>query len=516
MNEQTTFDLIILGGGPAGVTAALRASELGPELKIAVIERNRMGGTCTNDGCVPTRALAHAARLMRDADQFADYGLTGAPPTLDLPALLARTQQIVYTIQEKKQLIQHLRAAGVNVFTETGDASFVDAHTLATTRGGRFRAEKFILCVGGHARRLPFPGAEYALTHSDVWSLKALPRSVAIIGAAATGCQLASIFADFGAQVWLLELAPRILPAEDAHVSQAMEAAFRRKGIHIVTGIAGVERITADGGRQTAAIGDQPSAVGSPITLHYAQGNETHLLSTDSILLAVGWPGNMERLNLPAAGLTPVGGFVPVNEFLQTSVPHIFAAGDITGRMMLVQSAGHEARMAAENAVLGARQTYGHFIVPHGGFTDPEYGSVGLTEAQAANAAVAVVPFAEIDRAVIDGRTGGFCKLIVARETRQILGAHVVGEQAVEVVQLVAASMAAGSRVEQLAALELAYPTYTAIVGLAARRIAYELSLIPQSPEWRALGRRAGEWEGVEQTADERPQTAVGGLRLLD
>ena len=201
------YDIIVIGGGPAGVTAALRASELGTGAKIALIERGRMGGTCTNDGCVPTRALAKAARLMRDADQFADYGLVGAPPLVDLPALLSRTQQIVYTIQEKKQLIQHLQASNVDVFTEVGEARYVDAHTIETANGARFQAEKFILCIGGHARRLPLPGAEYALTHSDVWTLKTLPRSVAIIGAAATGCQLASIFADFGSEATIFSKA---------------------------------------------------------------------------------------------------------------------------------------------------------------------------------------------------------------------------------------------------------------------------------------------------------------------
>lgn len=480
--DNNQYDLLILGGGPAGVTAALRARELAPSSKIALVERGRMGGTCTNDGCVPTRALAKAARLRRDAEQFASYGLTGVPPTVDLPNLLARTQQIVYTIQEKKQLIQNLQAAGVEVFTETGDARFVDANTLETGNGARFQAEKLILCVGGHARRLPFPGAEFALTHSDVWSLKTVPQSVAIIGAAATGCQLASIFRDFGAEVWLLELAPHILPTEDLHVSQTMAAAFRGKGIHVLTGFAGVERIE----KRTERLEIETS------------GRDT--LHVDVAIMAVGWPGNVEGLNLPAAGITPERGFIPVNEHLQTAAPHIFAAGDITGRMMLVQSAGHEARVAAENAVLGLQQTYGHYIVPHGGFTDPEYGSVGLTEAQAVQlkqeTITTVVPFADIDRAVIDGHTDGFCKLIVDRESCQILGAHVVGEQAVEIVQLVAASMAAKSRVEQLAGLELAYPTYTAIVGLAARRIAYQLGLVPLAPEWRVLGQRGAEWEG--------------------
>jgi len=480
LTEKNHYDLLVVGGGPAGVTAALRAGELGA--KIALVERGRLGGTCTNDGCVPTRALAKAARLLRDADQFAAYGLIGAPPTVDLPSLLARTQEIVYTIQEKKQLIKHLEASNVTVYTEVGAAAFLDPHTLTTANGTRLQADKFILSVGGHARRLDFPGAEYALTHSDVWTLKAVPQTVAIVGAAATGCQLASIFADFGAEVWLLELAPRLLPGEDVHVSQAMNVAFARKGIHVVTGFSGLIGIERDehGLRLITPSASQDT---SPV---------------EAVILAVGWPGNVSGLNLAAAGLTPERGFIPVNDYLQTPVPHIFAAGDITGRMMLVQSAGYEARIAAENAVLGLQRPYQHLIVPHGGFTDPEYGSVGLTEDQAQDAVTAVVPFADIDRAVIDGRTEGFCKLIVARQTHQILGAHVVGEQAVEIVQLVAAAMSAGSRIEQLAELELAYPTYTAIVGLAARRIVYDLNLIALSPQWRSLGQQAAEWERSE------------------
>jgi dihydrolipoamide dehydrogenase len=182
-------------------------------------------------------------------------------------------------------------------------------------------------------------------------------------------------------------------------------------------------------------------------------------------------------------------------------VPHIYAAGDLNGRMMLVQSASYEARIAVENALLNGRLRNDHQIVPHGGFTDPEYGSVGLTESQARSAhdcLVATVPYADIDRAVIDGYTDGYCKLIVSVETHRILGAHVVGEQAVEVVQIIAAGMAADMWVEQLAELELAYPTYTAIVGLAARQLVRELGVVPLAPEWRSLKRlqqRGSEWE---------------------
>jgi len=216
-------------------------------------------------------------------------------------------------------------------------------------------------------------------------------------------------------------------------------------------------------------------------------------------VLSVGWPGNVEALNLPAAGVETDHSYIQVDDFMRTSAPHIYAAGDITGKMMLVQSASAQARVAVENGLLGQQRKAEHKLVPHGGFTDPEYAGVGLTEEQAnarGNATVAVVPYADMDRAVIDGHYVGFCKLIIDRETHLLLGVHVVGEQAVEIVQIVAASIAGGLRVEQLADLEFAYPTFSAIIGLAARQLTRELGSIPITPEWRVLAPiRGAEWE---------------------
>jgi dihydrolipoamide dehydrogenase len=401
---------------------------------------------------------------------------------------MVHTQEMIYAVHEKKQLLHHLREAGVEVFAGAGPARFVDPHMVTLDDARRLRGEQFILCPGGHARRLPFPGAEHALTHSDVWALRELPPSVAVVGAAATGCQLASIFAALGAQVTLLEMAPRIVPGEDELVSETLDRAFRERGVAVLTGLGGVTRIDRlDDGE---------------LRLGYIQEASERTLDTAAVVLAVGWAGNVETLDLPAAGVASERGFIKVDDFYRTSVPHIFAAGDITGRVMLVQSASHEARAAAENAVLGPGQRQAHELVPHGGFTDPEYASIGLTEAQARAAhdvAVATVAYAEIDRAVIDGRAEGFCKLIVARDTHRLLGAHVVGEQAVEIVHVVAAGMASDMWVEQLAELEIAYPTYTAVLGLAARRLLRELGVMPLAPQWRTLGRPPAEWERREE-----------------
>jgi pyruvate/2-oxoglutarate dehydrogenase complex dihydrolipoamide dehydrogenase (E3) component len=265
-----------------------------------------------------------------------------------------------------------------------------------------------------------------------------------------------------------------------------MTESFENRGVEIVCGIEAIQSI-----QKTA----------QQLNLTYRADDQDTTIAVDAVILSSGWLGNVAPLKLEAAGVKHERNYVIVDQHLRTTTPNIFAAGDITGRMMLVQSAGFEGRIAAENAVLGPGQRSEHRIIPHGGFTDPEYGSVGITEEQArqnGEYTACTVPYTDLDRAVIDRHTAGFFKLIVSRETHRILGAHVVGEQSLETIQVVAAGMAADIWVEQLAELELAYPTFTAVVGLAARKAMRELGVMPLSPQWRAMDTPHAEWEQSE------------------
>lgn len=475
-------EVVVVGGGPAGVSAALRARELGAN--VTLVERGRLGGTCTNRGCVPVRALARAARLWRDAQQLPQFGLAQPSPQIDFSALMHQIKERIEEIQAKKQLRAHLEENGITIREEAGIAAFQDPHILVLENGERLTGDAFILCPGGRPGKPDFPGSEHALTILDLWELSTLPRSIAIVGGAATGCQLASVLATLGTKVTLLEVAERLLSTEDACVSEAMATAFTQRGITVQTGLPQTERL-------------EKTELGLRLT--YPESASIAPIEVEAVLLSTGWPGNLAELKLGAAGVKVEDNFIQVDDALRTSVPHIYAAGDVTGRSLLVPSAIAEGRLAAENCLQASSQKSLHQNVPRGGFTDPEYAGVGQTEQQARekeDILVVRIPYRELDRALIDGHPEGFCKLIVSRQTGNILGAHVVGEQALEVVQTVAAGMAAGIRVDQLATVELAYPTFTAILGLAARQACKERDRRSSDATTGTLTHpRATEWE---------------------
>ena len=419
-----------------------------------------------NDGPVPVRTLAHAARLIRDARQLGRYGVVVSEPRLDYPRLLARVREVVNDVRTHSAFREHLDHAGVTIHERAGTARFVDPHTVETEGGLRLQADKFILCAGGISRRLSVPGFELTATHSDAWSLSAVPPSMLVVGGGATGVQVASIFNAFGSQVQLFQAGPRILQTEDEDVSAAVAAAFRAAGVMVRENFGAIESFEK-----------------TPTGVRMVFRKDSQRKSAEAALavVAVGWVADAAGLNLATAGVaTDERGYVQVDTYLRTSAPHIFAAGDITGRLMLVPQAIQDGFVAATNAVRGTTMPLDDQVSPIGSFTDPEYAQVGLTEAKAReahNVVVAAIRFDSTTRTIIDGRTTGFCKLIVDRATRGVLGCHIVGERAVEIAQVVSIVMAARMRVDELARVPLSFPTYAGILGRLAANATRQLNL---------------------------------------
>jgi pyruvate/2-oxoglutarate dehydrogenase complex dihydrolipoamide dehydrogenase (E3) component len=457
--DQTArdFDVIVIGAGPAGASAALHASALGA--KVALIDRERTGGTCTNTGCVPTRVLAITARLLRDIRGAGAYGIQVSEPRLEWKRTVDRVQEVISEVNANKNVIEKLEQSGGKVFLE-GNASFVSSHTVRLASGRELSGKSIILAIGGQARRPHIPGVEHAITPEELFSLEVLPKRVAIIGSGYTGVQVTTILNAFGIDVTLLEMAPGILPGADADVSNALAKQFTEQGIEIVTGLESVKKIQRTG-------------------LTYSKNGTDHQLECDAVILCVGWPAALDGLGAEQIGLETERGFVKINEHLQSNLEHIFVAGDANGRDMLVQGADFEGRLCAQNAVRGSRQIYRRDLLPSGGFTDPDHAGVGLTEAQARaqnlDIVVTLEHYEHLDRAIIDNRRVGFMKLIVARGSGQLIGAHATGENAVELIQGLALAMASGATVQTLSSVRLAYPTYSAIIGQAARSVLAKL-----------------------------------------
>jgi dihydrolipoamide dehydrogenase len=460
--------VIVVGGGPAGLRAALRARELGAT--VTLLEAERLGGICFNKGPAPVRTLARAARLRHDATDFSSFGLKGQVPQVDIRAVIANATRVAAYANDDLHLTARVRQAGVEVIDHAGPARFVDRLALEVGNGRRMEGDRVLLAVGGSARKLPIPGNELALSFDDLWTLGTLPARVVVVGGSATGCQLASILRDFGVEVVLIEGAERLIPRSDVDISRGLQTAFVDRGVRVLT----------------AARSKSIEKTNGHLRLSYDQDGRQKSIDTDAVFLAVGWPGNISALRLDVAGVETQGPYIRTDEFLRTNVPEIFAAGDVNGISMLVQSAAFQGVIAAENAVRGPLRAYQPRVVATGSFTLPEYASVGLTEEEARaeghDYVVEVVRYDHLPRAIIDGRTDGLCKLIVDRGARTLLGAHVLGSYSAEIIQVAATCMASGMDVQQIAELELAFPTFTEAIGIAARRSLRTLGLEPS--EW--------------------------------
>jgi dihydrolipoamide dehydrogenase len=410
--------------------------------------------------------LAHAARLIREARQLHQYGIGVSEPKLDYSRLLARVREVVNDVRANSSLRPQIDSLGVTVHEHAGVARFTDEHTIKTESGLKLQAEKIIICTGGVSRKLSVPGFEFTNTHSDAWGLNSIPPSMLVLGAGATGVQVASIFNAFGSRIQLFQTGPRILPTEDADVSAVVTAAFRKAGIAVYENIGAVESFEKT-----------PTGV----RMIFSRDGVRDSAEAALAVVAVGWVADTAGLRLDLAGVESNSrGFVTVDKYLRTSAPHIFAAGDITGRLMLVPQALRDGFVAATNAVQGPTITIGDPVSPIGSFTDPEYAQVGLTEAKARethDVETVVLHFDSTTRTIIDGHEIGFCKLVVDRKTKMMLGCHVVGERAVELTQVAAIGIACGMRIDELAHIPLSFPTYAGMLARVAASAARNLNL---------------------------------------
>jgi thioredoxin reductase len=304
-----------------------------------------------NDGTVPVRTLAYAARLLRGTAQLGRYGIGIGAARLDYGQLLRRAREVTDDVREHAAFRGEIDRLGVTVHERAGLARFADPHTIETESGLRLHADRIILCAGGVSRRLTVPGAEWTATHSDAWSLTEAPRSMIVVGAGMTGVQVASIFQTFGSQVSLWQKGPRILPAEDAEVSAAVAAGFRASGMVVREAFGAIESFEKSPGG---------------IRMTVSKDGVREVVEASLCVTAIGWIADADRLNLDAADVErDARGYVSVDTYLRTSAPHVFAAGDITGRWMLVPQAAHDGWVAATNAVRGPTRPLDEGRVPN-------------------------------------------------------------------------------------------------------------------------------------------------------
>ena len=280
------LDVIVIGAGPAGVLAALRAGDLGA--KTALVTRDQFGGMAANDGPVPVRTLAHAARLLRDARQLGRYGVSVGEPALDYARLLDRVREVTSDVRAHSALRKEIDAAGVTVYEHAGAVRFVDEHTIASTGGSQLQSKSIIVCTGGATRKLSVPGFELTATHSDAWKLNAVPPSMLVIGGGATGAQVASVFNAFGSRVQLFQAGPRILPTEDEDVSRVVADAFRASGIEI---------------RENFGVIESFEKTPTGVRMLFSKDSEKGSAEATLAVMAIGWAANTAGLDLPKAAI---------------------------------------------------------------------------------------------------------------------------------------------------------------------------------------------------------------------
>jgi dihydrolipoamide dehydrogenase len=443
------FDLIVVGSGPGGYVAAIRAAQLG--MRVACVEADKLGGVCLNIGCIPTKALLTSAQLVNEMKEGERHGITAKELSFDLAPAQKRSRAVADQMNKgiaflfKKNKVTHIQGFGrlqgrgrVEVESEDGTKTVHEATNI-------------IVATGSRPRDLPV----LTIDEDRIWSStgalmqEKAPESLLIVGAGAIGMEFADVYASYGTRVILIEALERILPLEDAEISKFMERTYKRRGIEIHTS-ARFEKADIQAG-------------GVQVTFKDAKG-EAHEVKVDYVLSAVGRVPNSEGLGLEAVGVkTDERGFIVVDELMRTNVEGVFAIGDVAGHQLLAHKASHEGIACVEHIAGHGEGTVDYGNVPNCTYCHPEVASVGLTEEQARAAGfdieVGKLPWVAIGRAVALGHSDGFVKVIRDKKYSEILGAHIVGPSATELIAEFVVGRHLESTVEELEKAIHPHPT---------------------------------------------------------
>ncbi len=423
------YDLIVLGSGPGGYVAAIRASQLG--LKVAIVERELLGGICLNWGCIPTKALLRSAEVFHQMKHAKDYGLAAENITADIAAVVARSRGVA---KQLNQGVTHLMKKN-KIAVHMGEGKLIAPGKLSVTKDGKteeLSARHILIATGARARDLPFAKADgkRVWTYRTAMTPSEMPTRLLVIGSGAIGIEFASFYNDMGAEVTVVEMLDRIVPVEDADVSAFLEKSLTKQGVAILTG-AGVESIAVADGGITAKIetGDGKTA-------------ET---AFSHVIVAVGIMPNTEAIGLEELAVKTERGFIQIDPLGRTNVPGVWAIGDCTPGPWLAHKASHEGVTAAEAIAqeLGNADVHPHGLdrsnIPGCTYCHPQIASVGLTEAKAKEAGhevrVGNFPFIGNGKAIALGEAEGFVKTVFDARTGELLGAHMIGAEVTELIQ---------------------------------------------------------------------------------
>jgi dihydrolipoamide dehydrogenase len=499
------FDLAVIGSGPGGYEAALRAAKAG--MKVCLIEKGALGGVCVNWGCIPTKALLRSAEvfdLVKKADAF---GLKVPSSTIDLAEAVKRSRNVA--LKMSKGVAFMLRRAGVEV--RQGEAVFSSPNDLDIFRDGvrveAVKARHIIIASGAHARTLPGlePDGTRIITSREALALKSVPASMIVVGGGAIGVEMAWFYAMAGTAVTLVELMPRLLPLEDEEIAEALKRSLQKAGITVATG-SKLENVTIEGATVTAhlcleplpaapsALSTQHSALPQPTadcplpaapsaltTQHSALPQppaDCQLLTADYLLVAVGVTGNCSGLGLEHVGVETSRGFIVTDSACRTSVSHIFAIGDVRGGMLLAHKASAEAAIAVQAILGAATEPIDDTMIPRCVYAEPSVASIGLSEKQAEEQGYTVkvgrAMFAASGKANAYGNLEGLVKLVFNAADGRLLGAHVVGHGAVELIGELTLARRLAVTAELLSGTIHAHPTLSETIKEAAENALQE------------------------------------------